>query len=198
MGWNATFSMAVGGMIGGGIFSVLGVVVAIAGSWAWASFVLGGAVAFVTALSYIRLAERFGEGGGAFTFLSRLSHRSLAGSLSWLLIAGYVLTTAVYAFTFGHYLSNVVGGGGLLAVGIMATLAAVNVRASATPPPSRSSPWPRVACRFAAWTRRMNTRASKPATRPTTAAPPRSTRLNGGWPATGRIGSVPTSAAKVT
>ena len=26
MGWNATFSMAVGGMIGGGIFSVLGVV----------------------------------------------------------------------------------------------------------------------------------------------------------------------------
>ncbi len=57
MGWNATFSMAVGGMIGDGIFSVLGVVVDIAGSWAWASFVLGGAVAFVTSLSYIRLAE---------------------------------------------------------------------------------------------------------------------------------------------
>lgn len=132
MGWNATFSMAVGGMIGGGIFSVLGVVVDIAGSWAWASFVLGGTVAFVTALSYIRLAQRFGEGGGAFTFLSRLGHRSLAGSLSWLLIAGYVLTTAVYAFTFGHYLSNVLGGRGtlarLLAVGIMAALAAVNVR----------------------------------------------------------------------
>ncbi|HVM54310.1 MAG TPA: hypothetical protein VM262_14045, partial [Acidimicrobiales bacterium] len=76
----------------------------------------------------IRLAERFGEGGGAFTFLSRLGHRSLAGSLSWPLIVGYVLTTAVYAFTFGHYLSNVIGGCGLLAVGIMATLAAVNVR----------------------------------------------------------------------
>jgi amino acid transporter len=132
MGWNATFSMAVGGMIGGGIFSVLGVVVDIAGPWAWASFVLGGALAFVTALSYIQLAERFGEGGGAFTFLGKIGHPGVAGSLSWLLIAGYVLTTAVYAFTFGHYLSEVIGGGGLLArllsVGIMATLAAVNVR----------------------------------------------------------------------
>lgn len=132
MGWNATFSMAVGGMIGGGIFSVLGVVVGIAGSWAWASFVLGGAVALVTALSYIRLAERFGEGGGAFTFLSELGHRSLAGSLSWLLITGYVLTTAVYAFTFGHYLSELLGGGGLLArllaVSIMVAVAALNVR----------------------------------------------------------------------
>lgn len=101
MGWNATFAMAVGGMIGGGIFSVLGVVVDIAGSWAWASFVLGGCVAFLTARSYVRLVAVFGEGGGAFTFLSRMGHRSFAGSLSWLLIAGYVLTNAVYAFTFG-------------------------------------------------------------------------------------------------
>ena len=31
MGFNATWSMAVGGMVGGGIFSVLGVVVMLAG-----------------------------------------------------------------------------------------------------------------------------------------------------------------------
>jgi len=132
MSWNATFSMAVGGMIGGGIFSVLGVVVGIAGPWAWASFVVGGAIAFVTATSYVRLAAAFGEGGGAFTFLREVGHPTAAGSLSWVLIGGYVLTTAVYAFTFGHYLADVVGGNGLvargLAVGIMATLVAVNLR----------------------------------------------------------------------
>lgn len=72
----------------GEIVSVLGVVVPIAGSWAPASSVLEGAVAFVTARSYIGPAERFGGGGGALTFLSRLVHPSLAGSLSWLLIAG--------------------------------------------------------------------------------------------------------------
>jgi amino acid transporter len=56
----------------------------------------------------------------------------VAGSLAWLLVVGYVLTTTVYAFTFGHYLSEVLGGGGMLArflaVAVMATLAAVNVR----------------------------------------------------------------------
>jgi hypothetical protein len=35
LGFNATWSMAVGGMVGGGIFSRLGVVVGIAGAWAW-------------------------------------------------------------------------------------------------------------------------------------------------------------------
>jgi len=38
LGFNATWSMAVGGMVGGGIFSTLGVVVGIAGAWAWLSF----------------------------------------------------------------------------------------------------------------------------------------------------------------
>ena len=38
LGFNGTWSMAVGGMIGGGIFSTLGVVIGIAGAWAWLSF----------------------------------------------------------------------------------------------------------------------------------------------------------------
>ena len=132
LGWNATFSMGVGGMIGGGIFSVLGVVVSIAGPWAWASFLLGGLLALATAHSYVRLAASYGEGGGAFTFLRESGHASAAGALSWVLIGGYVLTTAVYAFTFGHYVAHVFGGGGLLArllaVSVMAALTALNVR----------------------------------------------------------------------
>ena len=34
--------MAVGGMIGGGVFSIIGVVVGIAGAWACLSFVVAG------------------------------------------------------------------------------------------------------------------------------------------------------------
>ncbi|WVM88688.1 hypothetical protein UMZ34_22205 [Halopseudomonas pachastrellae] len=45
LGFNATWAMAVGGMIGGGIFSTLGVVVGIAGSLAWLSFVAAGLIA---------------------------------------------------------------------------------------------------------------------------------------------------------
>ena len=56
LGFNATWAMAVGGMIGGGIFSTLGVVVGIAGSLAWLSFVAAGLIALAAGYSYVKLA----------------------------------------------------------------------------------------------------------------------------------------------
>lgn len=111
LGFNATWSMAVGGMVGGGIFSTLGVVIAIAGPWAWLSFVGGGLIALAAGYSYVKLAAHYGEGGGAFTFLRKIHANRFAGSLSWILLVGYILTNAVYAFTFGQYLGHVVGLG---------------------------------------------------------------------------------------
>ena len=131
MGFNATWSMAVGGMVGGGIFSVLGLVVSVAGAWAWASLLLAGLVALATGWSYSSLARRYGESGGAFTFLREAGRDWLAGSLSWMLIGGYVLTIAVYAFTFGHYLGAVTPLGAIgvrvAAVAIVLALLGVNL-----------------------------------------------------------------------
>lgn len=111
LGFNGTWSMAVGGMIGGGIFSTLGIVVSLAGEWAWLSFVAAGLIAMAAGYSYVQLAAYYDEGGGAFTFLREINARGFAGSLSWVLIVGYVLTNGVYAFTFGQYLGNVAGLG---------------------------------------------------------------------------------------
>ena len=77
LSFNGAWSMAVGGMIGGGIFSTLGVVVAIAGSWAWLSFLAGGLIALAAGYSYVKLAEYYGEGGGAFTFLREMNAAGL-------------------------------------------------------------------------------------------------------------------------
>ncbi|MEJ2056311.1 MAG: APC family permease [Desulfofustis sp.] len=132
LGFNATWSMAVGGMIGGGIFSTLGVVVAIAGAWTWLSFFLAGLIALATGYSYVKLAAHYGEGGGAFTFLREINAEGIAGSLSWVLIAGYVLTNAVYAFTFGQYLGHVAGFGPwfprMVGVAIMFVFIGLNLR----------------------------------------------------------------------
>ena len=111
MSFNATWSMAVGGMVGGGIFSVLGVIIHTAGQWAWLSFILAGLIALISAHSYSQLAIKYQEGGGAFTFLREINHVGLAGSLSWVLIMGYILTISVYAFTFGHYVAHVFNWG---------------------------------------------------------------------------------------
>lgn len=93
----------------------LGVVIAVAGAWCWLSFLLAGIIALATGHSYVALADKFKEGGGAFTYLRDIHHEGLAGSLSWVLIIGYILTISVYAFTFGHYLAAVIGGGALTA-----------------------------------------------------------------------------------
>jgi len=106
MSFNATWSMAVGGMVGGGIFSVLGVIISIAGQWAWLSFVLAGLIALISVHSYSQLSLKYQKSGGAFTFLSEINHKGFAGSLSWILIIGYILTMSVYAFTFGHYVAE--------------------------------------------------------------------------------------------
>ena len=124
--------MAVGGMVGGGIFSTLGVVVVIAGAWAWLSFLTAGIVALAAGYSYVKLAAHYGEGGGAFTFLREINRLGLAGSLSWVLIVGYVLTNSVYALTFGEYLGNVLGAGTwfprVAAVAILAFFTGLNLR----------------------------------------------------------------------
>ncbi len=70
MSFNATWSMAVGGMVGGGIISVLGVIISIAGQWAWLSFVLAGLIALISAFSYNQLSIKYKQSGGAFTFLN--------------------------------------------------------------------------------------------------------------------------------
>jgi amino acid transporter len=96
LGFKATWSMAVGGMVGGGIFSKLGgqryVVVGIAGAWAWLSFAAAGLIALAAGYSYVKLATHYGfnidEGGGAFTFLREINADGFAGSLSWVLIVG--------------------------------------------------------------------------------------------------------------
>jgi amino acid transporter len=119
-------------MVGGGIFSTLGVVIGIAGSWAWLSFVAAGVVALLAGYSYVKLAEHYGEGGGAFTFLREINADGFAGSLSWVLIVGYVLTNAVYASTFGQYLGHVVGLGDwfprVAALVIIALFVGLNLR----------------------------------------------------------------------
>lgn len=89
--------MAIGGMIGGGIFSVLGVTIELAGHLAFVCFVLAGAIALVTAHSYAGLTRRAGRSGGPYAYLCEAGHPQLGALASWYLVLGYVLALAVSA-----------------------------------------------------------------------------------------------------
>ena len=128
--------MAIGGMIGGGIFSVLGVTIDLAGHLAFAAFLVGAVIAGLTARAYARLAVHSGRSGGPFTYLREEGHPQAAAWVAWLLIAGYVFALAVYAFTFGHYLAHAVGAPAtvarILGVGVLGAFVAINLRGVAT------------------------------------------------------------------
>ncbi|MEC4986024.1 MAG: APC family permease [Oscillatoria sp. PMC 1068.18] len=131
LGFAATWALAVGGMVGGGIYTALGVVVAVAVQWSWLSFVIAGIVALTSAYSYAFLCNKFEQSGGAFEFLREIHQEGIAGSLSWMLIIGYVLTMSVYAYAFGHYVAFALGAGIWmtrgLAIAIMAALIGLNL-----------------------------------------------------------------------
>lgn len=76
LGFQGTWSMAVGGMVGGGIFSTLGVVIGVSGRLAWLSFVSAGLVALLAGYSYVRLAAAYGEGAGRSRSCARPTARA--------------------------------------------------------------------------------------------------------------------------
>lgn len=126
-----SWALAAGGMVGGGIYIALGVVIEAAGQWAWASFVIAGIAALITAYNYAQLSNHYGKSGGAFEFLEEMNRREFAGSLSWLLIIGYTLTISVYAYAFGHYVAYAFAGGEImirmLAIGVTIIMIGLNL-----------------------------------------------------------------------
>ena len=106
-------AMGIGGMVGGGIFSVLGLAIAQAGHAAPIAFAFGGVIALLTGLSYARLGLVFQSSGGSFTFMEHaFSNRNIAAIGGWLLLVGYVGTMSLYAYTFGVYGSAMLGDDG--------------------------------------------------------------------------------------
>lgn len=116
IGLPAAIAIGIGGMVGGGIFSVLGLTAQIAGTGAYVSFAVSGVTALLTGYSYAKLSVRYPSRGGTVEFLNRAySQPFFAGWLNILLWFGYFVMLAIYAYAFGGYLAALFGlpGGGL-------------------------------------------------------------------------------------
>ena len=66
LGLFGATAIGVGAIVGGGILALAGVAFATTGPAAVVAFGLNGAIAFVTAVSFARLARRFPESGGTY------------------------------------------------------------------------------------------------------------------------------------
>jgi amino acid transporter len=133
VGLLAAVSIGVGGMIGAGIFSILGVVASVSGSALPVSFAIGGFIALLAAYSYTKLGTRFPTSGGSVQFLVEgLGDGILSGGLNVFQYLAYVISMALYAAGFAGYAITFLPSGTpswvqrLLAAGLIVVFAGVN------------------------------------------------------------------------
>ena len=135
LGTLELIAIALGGMIGGGIFTILGISVEMIGSLTPIAIIIGGALASLAAYSYVKLAIYYKDEGATYSFfkLTFPAHPFAASLIGWFVIFGYISTLALYAYTFASY---AIGGSGVsdsewlrksIAGGIIAVFALVNI-----------------------------------------------------------------------
>lgn len=128
LGLPESVSIGIGGMVGGGIFAVLGVAVAQGGSLAWISFGMAGVVALLTAYAFWRFGLAFPSQGGAVEYLNRsFGISTWTGGVNWMLWLGYMLMISVYAFAFGAYGAQLLPGPAFLWQRVLTSLIIVGM-----------------------------------------------------------------------
>ncbi len=105
LGFKELIAIAIGGMVGGGIFTILGISVSIVGFLAPFAIALGGIIAFFAAYSYVKLGVYYKDEGATYAFYKRTysdSHMA-ASFIGWYTVFGYISTLSLYAYTFSSY-----------------------------------------------------------------------------------------------
>lgn len=109
LGLLELIALALGGMVGGGIFSILGISVEKIGNATPIAILIGGVLAMFAAYSYVKLALLYKDEGATYSFFKKTfpdSHFA-SSAIGWLVVFGYISTLALYAFTFSTYLRSV-------------------------------------------------------------------------------------------
>jgi len=105
LGVPELIAIALGGMVGGGIFTILGISVSMIGAFTPVAIILGGVIASLAAYSYIKLGVYYKDEGATYSFYKRTFPDSpfAASLIGWCVIFGYISTLALYAYTFSSY-----------------------------------------------------------------------------------------------
>jgi len=105
LGFTELLAIAVGGMVGGGIFTILGISVAMVGTLAPFAIAFGGVMAWFAAYAYVKLGVYYKDEGATYAFFKRTypSSHTAASFIGWYTVFGYISTLALYAYTFSSY-----------------------------------------------------------------------------------------------
>lgn len=104
IGLKEAVSIGIGGMVGGGIFAVLGLAAQLSKGATAVTFGIAGMVALVTAWSYSILSVSYPSRGGTVAFIIHGFGESwFTGFCNILLYLSYIVMLSLYSFAFGSY-----------------------------------------------------------------------------------------------
>ena len=125
-------SIGIGGMVGAGIFAILGLAATATEGAVPIAFVIGGVIAMLTAHCYGKLSVHFPDKGGTVAYLDRaFGPTAMTGTLNVLLVLSYIVMVGFYASAFGRFGANFFGDSEVarhvLITSVVFALAIVNV-----------------------------------------------------------------------
>lgn len=107
IGLKEVISIGIGGMVGGGIFAVLGLAVSLGKGGTPFSFLIAGIIALLTSYSYSKLSVAIPDKGGTVKFInSGFGKGIFSGGINNLLWVSYIIMLSLYASAFGSYAPN--------------------------------------------------------------------------------------------
>lgn len=137
MGVLGATAIGVGGMMGAGLYTLLGLAAKTAGAWLPLSFLIGGLVAAFSVYSYSHLGMTYPDRGGAAKFLLQgFGDGLFAGGLNVFQYLGWIIAMALYATGFSEYacqLLHISNSGWLykaISIGIVALVVVINLLGS--------------------------------------------------------------------
>lgn len=130
-------AIGVGGMMGAGLYTLLGLAANSAGVWLPVSFLIGGIVVAFSVYSYSKLGMKYPDRGGAAKFLLKeFGDGLLAGGMNVFQYIGWIIAMALYATGFAEYACQLLGKsssgwlGKAISIGIVIVFVAINIMGS--------------------------------------------------------------------
>lgn len=124
LGFWDVLMFGVGGIVGAGIYAIIGKAAGLGGSMLWLSFIIAAVVALLTGLSYAEFVSRFPDSGGSFEYIKQGLGPNTAFFMSIFMALTGIIAAAAISISFADYLSRLVDFPSWLIVTAIITLMA--------------------------------------------------------------------------
>jgi amino acid transporter len=118
----------VGGIVGAGIYAIIGQAAGLSGNMLWLSFIVAAVVALLSGLSYAEFVSRFPDSGGSFEYIKQGLGKKPALFMSVFMALTGIVAAAAISISFADYLGRLVDfPSWIIVIGIIAFMAFFNI-----------------------------------------------------------------------